>query len=190
MEAIHISKSKKKAKEEGGIVVFEDEASFRQDSTLHRTWSRIGDQPLVNVTGARRSVKLFGAVELYSGRLLCQESKTSKFNADSYLDFLHHIASHNRRKKIFLIHDNASYHHDEEVVEFFHKFSDWIVGYFLPPYSPELNPIECIWGYFRRTGTHNQFFKNIDEVRSCIRRVKKNIQNKPSTINGYLKTFM
>jgi len=45
-------------------LIFTDEASFRQDSTLHATWSRIGCPPEVPVTGQRKSVKIFGAIEL------------------------------------------------------------------------------------------------------------------------------
>ena len=51
-------------------MIFEDEASFRQDATLYRTWSRRGQTPLVLVTGERKSVKIFGAVEVYSGEFI------------------------------------------------------------------------------------------------------------------------
>ena len=181
---------KKQAQNDGGQVIFEDEVTFRQDSTLHRTWSRIGDQPLVKVTGGRKSMKMFGAVNLHSGRLLCQESSSGELNADTYLRFLHHLASHSNGRKIYLIHDNASYHHDEAVLGFFQRYSKWIAAHPLPPYSPELNPIECVWKYFRKTGTHNQFFRDIDEVRTCVNRVKRKIQNNPSLISGYLRPFL
>lgn len=46
MAALHLSPIEKKTAEQKGKLVFEDEASFRQDSTLHRTWSRVGQQPL------------------------------------------------------------------------------------------------------------------------------------------------
>jgi transposase len=54
----------------GAVLLFEDEASFRQDSTLHQTWVRKGHQPRVPVTGERKSVKVFGCVEVYSARFL------------------------------------------------------------------------------------------------------------------------
>lgn len=190
MATIYVSKAKKKAQKDNGVILFEDEVSFRQDSTLHRTWSRIGEQPLVSVTGARKSMKLFGAVDLHSARLLCQESTSGELNAETYLRFLHHIATHNQGKPIHLIHDNASYHHDKEVLEFFKEYSDWITGYYLPPYSPEFNPIECIWKLFRLLGTHNQFFRDLEAVRTCVNRVKRRIQNNPSLITGYLQPFL
>ncbi len=50
MAALHLSPLEKKTAEQKGKLVFEDEASFRQDSTLYRTWSRVGQRPLVPVT--------------------------------------------------------------------------------------------------------------------------------------------
>jgi hypothetical protein len=64
MATLYVSPLEKNA-EQRGKLVFEDEASFPQDSTLYRTWSRVGQQPLVPVTGARQSAKIFGCVEVY-----------------------------------------------------------------------------------------------------------------------------
>jgi hypothetical protein len=47
-----------------GIVIFEDEASFWLDGTLHQTWSRIGNQPRVDTYGLRKTAHVFGAVTL------------------------------------------------------------------------------------------------------------------------------
>jgi hypothetical protein len=45
-------------------VIFEDEASFWLDGTLHQTWSRIGNQPRVDTYGLRKTAHVFGAVTL------------------------------------------------------------------------------------------------------------------------------
>lgn len=57
-------RSKKGARRCGGIVMFEDEASFWLDGTLHRTWSRVGVQPRVDTYGQRKTAHVFGAVSL------------------------------------------------------------------------------------------------------------------------------
>ncbi len=76
----------KKARDEGARIVFEDEASFRQDSTLYRTWSRIGEQPLVPVTGQRESVKVFGCVDIQSAEF--EYMMDDVFNHKTYMVFL------------------------------------------------------------------------------------------------------
>src|SRR5487761_349754 len=103
----------KKAQTENRALIFTDEASFRQDSTLHATWSRIGHPPEVPVSGERKSVKILGAVELWHTRFHYQQDTV--FNASTYLAFLHHLAPHYRRRGAILIQDNASYHKDAEV---------------------------------------------------------------------------
>ncbi len=64
MAARTTASHKKKAAACRGVVVFEDEASFWQDGTLHRTWSRVGVQPRVDAYGMRKTAHVYGAVSL------------------------------------------------------------------------------------------------------------------------------
>jgi len=170
--------------------VFEDEASFRQDSTLYRTWSRRGQTPLVPVTGARKSVKIFGCVEVYSGAFLYQDDEV--FNASTYLSFLEEDFAptyHRRGQRVMYIHDNASYHKDAQVTAWFEENRRWVEVYRLPPYSPELNAAEPLWHHTRVNGSHNTCFKNKEEILSSIGKVFRSIQEEPRQIMGYLRPF-
>jgi hypothetical protein len=84
-------------------LIFTDEASFRQDSTLHATWSRIGCPPEVPVTGQRKSVKIFGAIELWKARFHYRQDTV--FNASTYFAFLEQLARSYRRQGAVLIQD-------------------------------------------------------------------------------------
>src|ERR1017187_6607217 len=64
MDAVHLPESKNNAKTEGAVIVFEDEASFRQTPTLHATWAKRGSQPQIPTRGERNTQKIFGAVRL------------------------------------------------------------------------------------------------------------------------------
>ena len=55
----------KKDPRQNRALLFTDGASFRQDSTLQATWSRVGQPPEIPVTGQRKSVKILGASELW-----------------------------------------------------------------------------------------------------------------------------
>ena len=169
-------------------LVFEDEVSFRQDSTLHATWARRGQQPLVPVTGQRKSVKIFGCVDVFSARFHYKQDDV--FNADTYLEFLEQVVRRYYRKKIFYIQDNASYHKDSAVWDWFGDNRKWIEVYNLPPYSPEFNAAEPLWKYTRKNGTHNKYFANKDEINAAITGVFEIIQNNPEQIRGYLKPFI
>src|SRR5436309_13905810 len=52
MGPLYLPESKKNAKSEGAVIVFEDEASFRQTPTLHATWAKRGSQPQILTRGA------------------------------------------------------------------------------------------------------------------------------------------
>lgn len=169
-------------------LVFEDEVSFRQDSTLHATWARRGQQPLVPVTGQRKSVKIFGCVDVFSARFHYKQDEV--FNADTYLEFLEQVVRRHYKKKIFYIQDNASYHKDSVVWDWFSDNRKWIEVYNLPPYSPEFNAAEPLWKYTRKNGTHNKYFASKDEISAAITGVFEIIKNNPEQIMGYLKPFI
>lgn len=171
-------------------MIFEDEASFRQDATLYRTWSRRGQTPLVPVTGERKSVKIFGAVEVYSGEFIYWPDHV--FNGESYLDFLEErlVRRYYRPKRpVIYIHDNAPYHREERVLEWFAANASWLELKCLPAYSPELNAAEPLWHHTRVHATHNRSFKNTGEILDSLERTFRSIQKQPEQILGYLRPF-
>ena len=113
------------------------------------------------------------------------------FNAATYLRFLEkHLAKHYFPQHTILIQDNASYHKEKDVWEWFKENRKWLTVYNLPPYSPELNATERLWHYTRMTGTHNRYFKNEDELLDTLIKVFRGIQKNPDTIRGYLAPFL
>ncbi len=43
------------------------------------------------------------------------------------------------------------------------KYKDWIELVFLPPYSPDLNPVERVWWLMRKTITHNRWVRTMEQ---------------------------
>jgi transposase len=177
----------KKARTENRALIFTDEASFRQDSTLHATWSRLGHPPEIPVTGERKSVKILGAIELWRARF--HYAQAPVFNASTYLDFLHRLAPHYRRRGAILIQDNASYHKDAEVWSWFKSNRHWLEVHQLPPYSPELNPTERLWQYTRKNATHDRYFASPAELLATLTRVFTDMQSYPDLIRPRLLPF-
>src|SRR5208283_4811271 len=125
---------KKKAQARHWALIFTDEASFRQDSTLHAAWSRAGHPPEVPVTGERKSVKIFGAIELWCARF--DYRRGTVFNAATNLGFLEQLARRYRHEGAILIPDHASYHQDGDVGAWFKTNRHGLEVRQLPPYSP------------------------------------------------------
>lgn len=169
-------------------MIFEDEASFRQDATLHATWSRKGQQPQVAVTGVRKSVKIFGCIDLFKAHFLYH--RDTVFNAQTYLNFLEKIARAYHGRKVHFIQDNAPYYKDRGVWDWFKDNRGWLQVYNLPPYSPELNAQEPLWKYTRKSGTHNKLFNSQEEIYDTLVVVFRGMQKNPERINGYLQPFL
>lgn len=121
--------------------------------------------PVVLHHPTRKSVGYFGAVRLRDGKLICRR-ESDKFNGETYLEFLKHLKARACRsgRRVVMLADNAKYHHAR-----FHKawremHAPEFQLYFLPPYSPELNPIERVWKLTRRKCIHNEYFAELDNL--------------------------
>lgn len=154
---------------------------------MHATWSRVGHPPEVPVTGERKSVKILGAIELWSTRFHYRQDTV--FNATTYLAFLKQLARRYRHRGAILIQDNASYHKDREVWKWFGANRHWLEVHQLPPYSPEFNPTERLWQHTRKTGTHNRYFATETELVGTLSRVFGEMQSHPELIRSYLSPF-
>ena len=99
---------KKKAKACRGVVLFEDEASFWLDGTLHRTWSPVGVQPRVDTFGQRKTAHIFGAIALHDASFTYRFADV--FNGLSFWAFLKDLVAKYAPRKVFLVIDNAPHH--------------------------------------------------------------------------------
>ena len=169
------------------MILFEDEATFRQDPTLYQTWARVGCQPEIPTTGQKKALKVFGTIELYAARFLYHFQEV--FNASTYIVYLERLVRSYFPRKIYLIQDNASYHKDGEVWDWFSGHRKHIQVHNLPSYSPELNALERVWHYTRVDATHNRYFVTLEELYGSLTSTFRSIQKAPSQIQGLLHPF-
>jgi transposase len=123
--------------------------------------------PVVLHAPTRKSVALFGAVNVRTGRLVSM--LISKFDADTFESFLALLLRHrSRSRRMVVVLDNARYHHAEQSRPFIRRHREKLRLDFLPPYSPELNPIERVWKLVRKRATHNQHFPELDDLIKAV----------------------
>lgn len=123
--------------------------------------------PILLMAPTRKSISLFGAVNLKDGRLMTQFEK--KFDAMTFMDFLKYLLRHRKKdKKMVVILDNARYHHANLLHPFIKKNRKKLSFEFLPPYSPELNPIERVWKLTRKLCIHDNYFENLDDLVDAV----------------------
>ncbi|MFZ5518099.1 MAG: IS630 family transposase [Candidatus Zhuqueibacterota bacterium] len=145
-----------------------DECHFQQHGTRLRMWVPPENRdPVLLHAPTRKSVACFGAVSTATGKL-CTLMRP-QFNAMTFEEFLHLLMSNRRRgRRIVAILDNAKYHHARALQPWLKKNSKMLTLLFLPPYSPDLNPIERVWKLTRRLATHNRFFASLDDVVNAV----------------------
>ena len=132
-------------------------------------------------------MKVFGCVDIYSARFTYR--RDTVFNAITYLEFLEQVARRYYPGPVIWVQDNASYHKDGDVWDWFGENRDWWQVANLPPYSPEFNAMERLWHHTRVTGTHNHYFETVGELNGTLTRVFSSMQRQPQQIRGYLQPF-
>jgi transposase len=143
-----------------------DEVHFQQYGSRCRMWIPPEMKDPVSLHHpTRKSVGYFGAVRLRDGKFVYKREE-GKFNADSFFSFLRYLRklSAPARRKVVLIIDNARYHHARLHKEWRQKICEDFMLEFLPPYSPDLNPIERAWKLVRRKALHNRYFPTLQHV--------------------------
>ena len=96
--------------------------------------------------------------------------ETGKFNAMTFFAFLKMLrrASGRTGRRVVVITDNAKYHHARLHKEWRENHVEDFRLDYLPPYSPELNPIERVWKLTRRQCIHNRYFPALEEVVTTV----------------------
>ncbi len=127
--------------------------------------------PVILHAPTRQSIACFGAVSLDSGQFVRHLS--AKFNAETFERFLKQLLRHHvRGKKMVIVLDNARYHHAKRLAPLLHRHRRQLTLLFLPPYCPQLAPVERVWKLARRLATHNRYFATLGEllhaVNSCF----------------------
>ena len=126
---------------------FQDEAGVSLTPLIGKTWALKGEVPIIRITGKRGGLCISSAISL-RGRLLFRIEK-GRVNAATFLEFLSQIRQHHRNRKVIVAVDRAPAHIAKAVKEYVAEHEKSFALYYLPPYSPELNPVDHMWGYLK-----------------------------------------
>jgi transposase len=131
-----------RAKKEGAAIFFADEASVRTNYHAGTTWAPVGKTPVVSGTGRTRSISMVSAVSP-RGELHFQVHETG-IRQEEFLEFCKMLLADVGRP-VFLIMDNSQVHRAKILKAYADGSNGMLSLFFLPPYSPNLNPDEWVW---------------------------------------------
>lgn len=132
---------KKKAKKTGAVIYFEDEVGMRSDHQAGKSYAPKGETPVIKKTGQRFSLNMVSAISNKGHVEFMILDGT--FNGGVFISFLRQLIKY-KPYKIFLVIDGHSAHKTKLVNAWLEEHKDSIELFFLPPYSPELNPQEYV----------------------------------------------
>ena len=119
-----------------------------------------------------------------NGRNLIDFMESSK--AENVCEFLEKIVEQNLGKRIILVLDNSRSHHADKTVRKARELKITLV--FLPPYSPDLNPVEFVWKTIKRE-VSIRFIQSKEHLKNIIKNEFMKVQNSLSFAKKWMETF-
>jgi len=165
-------------------IYFGDEAGVRSDFHSGTTWAKRGQTPIVSSTGARFGLNLISAVSPRGlMRFMCTKGRVG---ADTFIEFLKRLI-HNAQRPIFLIVDGHPAHKAKKVAKFVDSVKDSLRLFFLPPYSPELNPDEWVWNHLKNNGLGRQIIHTKPQMKRAVISHMRRIQKSANLICSFFQ---
>lgn len=168
-------KIKRQAKREKAEIFFGDESGIRSDFHSGTTWGKSGETPVIRATGQRFHLNMISAISP-RGAIRFMTTK-SGVNASVFIAFLKRLIQ-GASGPVFLIVDGHPSHRAKKVKAFIEGLSGKLRLFFLPPYSPELNPDELVWNDVKNNGVGRKIICNPSDleraVHSRLRLLQKN----------------
>jgi transposase len=153
---------------------------IRDYQAIAKTWFPKGQQRVIPTYGKHYGAKLIGVLNYETGKIYIEEH--DKYNAEVFLSYLKNVVNLYPKGKIVIILDNARIHHAKLLNEFLNEHKDRLTLVFLPPYSPNLNMIEELWGWLKSSVINNCFFNDLSEIKKAVRAFIEWIDQRPELV--------
>jgi transposase len=176
---------RREARKAGAEIWFGDEAGVRSDAHSGTTWAPVGRTPVVATTGARFGLNALSAVNRKGAfRFMCVDGKV---NADVFIAFLRRLLA-TAGSPVYLVVDGHPTHKAKKTREFVESAGGRLRLFFLPGYSPDLNPDELVWNNLKAQGTGNRAITGPDQLNGLVTAHLRSMQKKSDLIRSFYKT--
>ena len=174
----------KQAKKERALIYWGDEMGLRSDHAVGRSYGRCGQTPIIPGTGQRFGCNMISAIN-NRGHLNFMVFK-SRFDSNVFFVFLKRMVRQIKRK-VFLIIDGHPVHHATKIKNWIQKHTDQIRLFYLPGYSPQLNPDEMLNQDVKSNAVGRRRAKNQPELVANTRNYLRSRQRQPHVVKRYFQ---
>ncbi|MHB8380706.1 MAG: IS630 family transposase [Acidimicrobiales bacterium] len=174
----------RRAREKGATIWWQDESGVRTDYHSGTTWAPIGKTPVVIATGKRLSVNMISSVNSKGG--LHFRLAEGRLNAAAFIDYLGALLR-DVRGNIFLIVDGHPAHKAKKVAAFLATTKGRLEMFFLPGYSPNLNPDEWVWKNIKHDAVGKARILSATELRDVVLRAVARLKKYRAIVRGFFQ---
>jgi len=147
-------------------LMFQDEGRFGRLGFPRRAWAPASCRPNCSSQIIREYIYAYSAISPLDGKI--ESLIAPRADTDVMSIFLQQVSERFPEDFILMIMDKAAWHTSKKL-----SLPENIKTAFLPPYSPQLNPVEHLWKEIREKFFGNRVFKSIDAVTHCQTNKKK-----------------
>lgn len=158
-------------------VMFMDEARFGRISEVRRCWAPAGVRPVAFAQVEREYSYAFAALSPFDGELVSLLLPWT--NTEMMSLFLGEASRRYPNEQVVMIMDQAGWHKAKRL-----NIPDNITLQWLPPYSPELNPVEHLWDDIREKWFSNRVFKTLNAVELQLLKALQHYLSSPSELSS------
>lgn len=172
----------KKAKKEKASIFWGDETGLRSTHSTAKSFSPKGKTPEIKISAKRFNINIISAIS-NSGKLYFK-TYAGTFSSEVFIEFLKRLIKQNKRK-VYLIVDNLAVHKSTKVMEWVNEHKSRIELFFLPPYSPDMNPDELLNQDLKANIYKVKRPTDRNELKSMVISKLKSFQRNPKKIQNY-----
>ncbi len=177
-------KIREQAAQAGATIYFADEAGVRSDYRAGTTWAPVGQTPVVATTGDRVGVNLISAVTAKGALRFAAYQGT--LTGPVFIDFCRRLLA-DTPGPVCLIVDGHPVHRSNAVEAFAVSTEGRLRLFFLPGYSPELNPDEWVWKNIKHDRVGRSGIDGLADLKHKALAALHRLQKLPHVICGFFQ---
>ena len=162
---------KKNARRWKAWILFQDESGVSEQPPVRRTWAPKGETPVLIHAFNWKKLSICAALGYrWDGQCsrLWFQFRPGSYNGESLIGFLRDLKRHLRRQRAILIWDGLPAHKSRPMKAYLESQRDWLRVEILPGYSPDLNPVESLWGNIKGQELANRCATGLGEAETAV----------------------
>lgn len=176
-----MASAKKNAARQGRTIVFVDESGLSEKCPVTRTWALKGHTPVIQQSFTWKQISAVAGLSWWRFYFRFFDGP---IRSAQIIEFLAALMKHIARP-LLIIWDGVGPHKSRVVRQWLEQQNGRIAIAFLPPYAPELNPVEAIWAYLKKHEIANFCPSRLDEVSTFARRRLQSMQRRTTLIRAF-----